>query len=80
LEASAAFSPAASARRHRLADIRVASRIFVNATSPYAGVQDRPAEAALTLIVIAFAIVMAIARSVTALFTRCLRWKCHWFT
>jgi phosphate transport system permease protein len=48
------------------------SQIFVNASSPYVGAQDRAWGAALTLIVIAFAL-MVIARVVTARFTRSAR-------
>jgi phosphate transport system permease protein len=45
------------------------SQIFVNASSPYVGAQDRAWGAALTLIVIAF-ILMIAARIITARFTR----------
>jgi len=45
------------------------SQIFTNATSPYPGAQDRAWGAALTLIVIAFVLMIA-ARIVTARFTR----------
>src|SRR5215470_3742036 len=45
------------------------SQIFANATSPYSGAQDRAWGTALTLIVIAFAL-MIIARFITARFTR----------
>jgi phosphate transport system permease protein len=45
------------------------SQIFVNASSPYAGAQNRAWGAALTLIVIAFVLMIA-ARLVTARFTR----------
>jgi phosphate transport system permease protein len=45
------------------------SQIFANATSPYVGAQGRAWGAALTLIVIAFAL-MIVARFVTARFTR----------
>jgi len=45
------------------------SQIFVNATSPYVGAQDRAWGTALTLIVIAFVLMIA-ARIVTARFTR----------
>ena len=45
------------------------SQIFTNATSPYPGAQDRAWGAALTLIVIAFVLMIA-ARFVTARFTR----------
>ena len=47
----------------------IPSQIFVNATSPYTGAQDRAWGAALTLIVIAFLFMIA-ARIVTARFTR----------
>src|SRR5215472_8216217 len=45
------------------------SQIFVNASSPYTGAQDRGWGAALTLIVICFVLMIA-ARIVTARFTR----------
>jgi len=45
------------------------SQIFTNATSPYPGAQDRAWGAALTLIVIAFVLMIA-ARFITARFTR----------
>jgi phosphate transport system permease protein len=45
------------------------SQIFANATSPYVGAQDRAWGTALTLIVIAF-ILMIVARFVTARFSR----------
>ena len=45
------------------------SQIFANATSPYVGAQDRAWGTALTLIVIAFVLMIA-ARFVTARFTR----------
>jgi phosphate transport system permease protein len=45
------------------------SQIFTNATSPYPGAQDRAWGTALTLIVIAFVLMIA-ARIVTARFTR----------
>jgi phosphate transport system permease protein len=45
------------------------SQIFANATSPYTGAQDRAWGAALTLIVIAFVLMIA-ARFITARFTR----------
>jgi phosphate transport system permease protein len=48
------------------------SQIFLNAASPYAGAQDRAWGAALTLIVIAF-ILMIAARIITARFTRYAR-------
>src|SRR5215813_4379689 len=48
------------------------SQIFANATSPYTGAQDRAWGTALTLIVIAFAL-MIIARFITARFTRYTR-------
>ncbi|HEY2305203.1 MAG TPA: phosphate ABC transporter permease PstA [Streptosporangiaceae bacterium] len=47
----------------------IPSQIFVNATSPYPGAQDRAWGAALTLIVIAFVLMLA-ARFITARFTR----------
>ena len=51
------------------ANTAIPSQIFANATSPYVGAQGRAWGAALTLIVIAF-IVMIAARIVTARFTR----------
>jgi phosphate transport system permease protein len=48
------------------------SQIFANASSPYVGAQARGWGAALTLIVIAF-ILMIVARFVTARFTKSLR-------
>jgi phosphate transport system permease protein len=45
------------------------AQIFVNADSPYTGAQDRAWGAALTLIVIAF-ILLVVARFITARFTR----------
>jgi len=47
----------------------IPSQIFANATSPYPGAQDRAWGAALTLIVIAFVLMIA-ARIITARFTR----------
>jgi phosphate transport system permease protein len=47
----------------------LSAQIFVNATSPYTGAEARAWGAALTLIVIAF-LLMIIARVVTARFTR----------
>jgi len=47
----------------------IPSQIFANATSPYVGAQGRAWGAALTLIVIAF-VLMIVARLVTARFTR----------
>jgi phosphate transport system permease protein len=47
----------------------IPSQIFANATSPYVGAQGRAWGAALTLIVIAFAL-MIVARFITARFTR----------
>ena len=47
----------------------IPSQIFANATQPYTGAQDRAWGAALTLIVIAFVLMIA-ARMVTARFTR----------
>jgi phosphate transport system permease protein len=47
----------------------IPSQIFANATSPYPGAQGRAWGAALTLIVIAFVLMIA-ARIVTARFTR----------
>ncbi len=51
------------------ANTAIPSQIFANATSPYVGAQGRAWGAALTLIVIAFALMIA-ARIVTARFTR----------
>jgi phosphate transport system permease protein len=51
------------------ANTALATQIFSNATQPYIGAQDRAWGAALTLIAIAF-ILMIIARTVTARFTR----------
>jgi phosphate transport system permease protein len=51
------------------ANTAIPSQIFANATSPYPGAQGRAWGAALTLIVIAF-ILMIAARIVTARFTR----------
>ena len=51
------------------ANTALPSQIFVNASSPYTGAQDRGWGAALTLIVICF-ILMIVARFVTARFTR----------
>jgi phosphate transport system permease protein len=45
------------------------SQIFANATSPYVGAQDRAWGTALTLIVIAF-VLMVVARIITARFSR----------
>ena len=47
----------------------IRDRIFANATSAFTGAQDRAWGAALTLIVIAFVLMLA-ARIVTARFTR----------
>ena len=47
----------------------IPSQIFANAISPYTGAQDRAWGAALTLIVIAFVLMIA-ARIITARFTR----------
>src|SRR5258708_770852 len=47
----------------------IPSQIFANATSPYTGAQARAWGAALTLIVIAFVLMIA-ARIITARFTR----------
>jgi len=47
----------------------IPAQIFANATSPYTGAQDRAWGAALTLIVMAF-VLMIVARMVTARFTR----------
>jgi phosphate transport system permease protein len=47
----------------------IPSQIFANATSPYTGAQDRAWGSALTLIVIAF-VLMIVARIITARFTR----------
>jgi phosphate transport system permease protein len=54
------------------ANTALSAQIFANATSPYTGAQDRAWGAALTLIAIAF-ILMIIARIVTARFTRYTR-------
>jgi phosphate transport system permease protein len=51
------------------ANTALSAQIFVNASSPYPGAQDRAWGAALTLIVIAFALMIA-ARVTTARFTR----------
>jgi phosphate transport system permease protein len=51
------------------ADTALPAQIFANASSPYAGAQDRAWGAALTLIVIAF-VLMIVARISTARFTR----------
>ena len=51
------------------ANTAIPSQIFANATSPYTGAQGRAWGAALTLIVIAF-VLMIVARFVTARFTR----------
>ena len=51
------------------ANTALPSQIFVNASSPYTGAQDRGWGAALTLIAICF-ILMIVARFVTARFTR----------
>jgi phosphate transport system permease protein len=51
------------------ANTALPSQIFVNASSPYVGAQDRAWGAALTLIVIAFVLMIA-ARVMTARFTR----------
>jgi phosphate transport system permease protein len=45
----------------------LSTQIFTNATSPYSGAQDRAWGAALTLVVIAFALTV-VARIVTARF------------
>jgi phosphate transport system permease protein len=50
-------------------DTALSTQIFVNATSPYVGAEARAWGAALTLIAIAF-ILMIAARIVTARFTR----------
>jgi phosphate transport system permease protein len=47
----------------------IPSQIFANATSPYVGAQDRAWGSALTLIVIAF-VLMIVARLITARFTK----------
>jgi phosphate transport system permease protein len=54
------------------ANTALSTQIFVNATSPYTGAQARAWGSALTLIAIAF-ILMIIARVVTARFTRYTR-------
>jgi phosphate transport system permease protein len=51
------------------ANTSLPSQIFANATSPYVGAQARAWGAALTLIVIAF-VLMVVARTITARFTR----------
>ena len=51
------------------ANTALPSQIFANATSPYAGAQGRAWGAALTLIAIAFLLMIA-ARFITARFTR----------
>ena len=51
------------------ANTAIPSQIFANATSPYVGAQGRAWGAALTLIVIAF-VLMIVARFITARFTR----------
>jgi phosphate transport system permease protein len=51
------------------ANTAIPAQIFANATSPYVGAQGRAWGAALTLIVIAF-VLMIVARSVTARFTK----------
>ena len=54
------------------ANTAIPSQIFANATSPYVGAQGRAWGAALTLIVIAFVLMLA-ARLITARFTRYTR-------
>jgi phosphate transport system permease protein len=51
------------------ANTALSTQIFANATQPYLGAQSRAWGAALTLIAIAF-ILMIVARIVTARFTR----------
>ena len=51
------------------ANTALPAQIFANATSPYAGAQSRAWGAALTLIVIAF-VLLVVARFITARFTR----------
>ncbi len=51
------------------ANTALSTQIFVNATSPYVGAESRAWGSALTLIAIAF-ILMIVARVVTARFTR----------
>ena len=51
------------------ANTALPAQIFANASSPYAGAQSRAWGAALTLIVIAF-ILLVVARFITARFTR----------
>ncbi len=51
------------------ANTALSTQIFVNATSPYVGAESRAWGSALTLIVIAF-VLMIVARVVTARFTR----------
>jgi len=53
-------------------DTALSTQIFVNAQSPYVGAESRAWGAALTLIAIAF-ILMIVARTVTARFTRYTR-------
>jgi phosphate transport system permease protein len=54
------------------ANTALPAQIFTNASSPYTGAQDRAWGAALTLIVIAFAL-MIVARVITARFTKYAR-------
>jgi phosphate transport system permease protein len=51
------------------ANTALSTQIFVNATQPYVGAQDRAWGSALTLIAIAF-ILMVLARLTTARFAR----------
>ena len=51
------------------ANTALSTQIFVNANSPYVGAESRAWGAALTLIAVAF-LLMIIARVVTARFTR----------
>jgi phosphate transport system permease protein len=60
---------AANANLFSGANTALSAQIFVNASSPYPGAQDRAWGAALTLIVIAFVLMIA-ARVTTARFTR----------
>jgi phosphate transport system permease protein len=54
------------------ANTTLSQQIFVNALSPYTGAEDRAWGSALTLIVIAF-VLMLVARIITARFTRYAR-------
>jgi len=54
------------------ANTTLSQQIFVNALSPFTGAEDRAWGSALTLIVIAF-VLMLVARIITARFTRYAR-------